>query len=72
MGSHDGCLYAIRENDRRKYLTAGPSEGKVKAEPISQKEFNKTLLGLLKTPPSQKDSQKQPEQGPPDPIIQSK
>lgn len=29
-------------------------EGKIKAEPIKKKEFDKKLLALLKTPPPQK------------------
>jgi hypothetical protein len=32
-------------------------EGKIKAEPIKKKEFDKTLLALLKTPPPHKNKE---------------
>lgn len=42
----------------KKFRDNLPVEGKIKAEPIKKKEFDKTLHALLKTPPPQKNMNK--------------
>ncbi|MBK8298622.1 MAG: hypothetical protein IPK91_15360 [Saprospiraceae bacterium] len=40
----------------KKFKDTLPVEGKIKAEPIKKKDFDKTLSALLKTPPPQKNN----------------
>ncbi|HMW39213.1 MAG: hypothetical protein K1X68_06130 [Saprospiraceae bacterium] len=45
----------MKSKKTKKFKDDLPVEGKIENKPIKKKEFDKTLIALLKTPPPQKN-----------------